>query len=114
MELPHIEKLYRELKNAGFGLITVTADSLDTVTQLVEYNGITHPMVSDRNSPAGAKVYDRYHAYDGKHYLIGSDGIILAAFSKIGISIPILRKELAKHGIGALPRVPPEESRPWR
>ena len=109
MELPHIEKLYRELNSSGFGLITVTADSLNTVTQLVEHNGITHPMVSDHDSSSGAKVYDRYHAYDGKHYLIGSDGTILTAFSKIGISIPILRKELAKHGISVPSRVPPGE-----
>jgi hypothetical protein len=44
-------------------------------------------------------VFEKYHAYDGKHYLIGSDGKILAAFSKLGISIPIVRRELAKHGI---------------
>jgi hypothetical protein len=39
------------------------------------------------------------HESDGKHYLIASDGTILAAFSKVGISLPVLRAELAKHGI---------------
>lgn len=100
MELPHVERLYRELKAEGFGLVTMTADPSADVLKLVEYNGITHPMVSDHDSPANDKVYDKYHAYDGKHYLIGSDGTILAVFSKLGVSLPILRKELAKHGIG--------------
>jgi len=93
--------MYRELKSEGFGLVTVTTDPLDQVRQLVEYNGITHPMVSDHDTPAAGKVYDKYHAYDGKHYLIGSDGTILAAFSKLGVSLPILKRELAKHGIGS-------------
>jgi thiol:disulfide interchange protein DsbD len=101
VELPHVEKLYRELKSEGFGLVTVTADPADQVLKLVEYNGITHPMVSDHDTPAADKVYDKYHAYDGKHYLIGSDGTVLAAFSKLGVSLPILRRELAKHGIGS-------------
>lgn len=101
MELPHAEKLYRELKAEGFGLVTVTADPLTDVRRLVDYNGITHPMVSDHDSPAGDKVYEKYHAYDGKHYVIGSDGTILAAFSKLGVSIPILKRELEKYGIGS-------------
>jgi len=46
-------------------------------------------------------VYEKYHAYDGKHYLIRSDGTIVATFSKLGISVPVLRRELAKYGIGA-------------
>lgn len=94
MELPHIEALYRELKNTGFALLTVTQDPGTEVLKMVDYNGITHPIVSDT-----AGVFEKYHAYDGKHYLIGSDGTILAAFSKLGVSIPILRRELAKHGI---------------
>jgi len=101
VELPHVERLYRELKSEGFALVTVTEDPLVDVKKLVDYNGITHPMVSDHDSPAGSKVYEKYHAYDGKHYLIGSDGTILAAFSKLGVSLPILRRELAKHGVGA-------------
>ena len=99
MELPHVEKFYREMKSKGFGLITVTSDQAPEVLKMVDYNGITHLIVSDTANPATGKVYEKYHAYDGKHYLIGSDGTILAAFSKIGISLPILRKELAKHGI---------------
>ena len=94
MELPHIEAFYREMKSQGFGLITVTQDAGSEVLKMVDYNGITHPIV------CGAKqVFEKYHAYDGKHYLIGSDGKILAAFSKLGISIPIIERELAKHGI---------------
>jgi peroxiredoxin len=99
VELPHIEKFYRETKSKGFGLITVTSDQAPEVLKMVDYNGITHPIVSDTADPATGKVYDKYHAYDGKHYLIASDGTILAAFSKIGISLPILKAELAKHGI---------------
>ena len=99
MELPHVEKFYREMKSKGFGLITVTSDQAPEVLKMVEYNRITHPIVSDSADPTTGKVYEKYHAYDGKHYLIGSDGTILAAFSKIGISLPILKKELAKHGI---------------
>ena len=98
MELPHVEKFYRESKARGFGLITVTSDPAADVLKMVEYNGITHPIVSDVQDPGTGKVYERYHAYDGKHYLIGSDGTILAAFSKLGISLPILKRELAKHG----------------
>jgi hypothetical protein len=101
VELPHVERLYRELKSEGFGLVTMTADPSADVLKLVEYNGITHPMVSDHDTPANEKVYKKYHAYDGKHYLIGSDGTILAAFSKLGVSIPILKRELAKHGVGS-------------
>jgi thiol:disulfide interchange protein DsbD len=63
---------------------------------MVEYNGITHPIVSD-----SAGVFEKYHAYDGKHYLIASDGRIVATFSKLGISLPVLQKVLAKHGIDA-------------
>jgi hypothetical protein len=94
VELPHAEALHRELKDQGFALLTVTQDPGSEVLKMVDYNGITHPIVSDTD-----KVYDKYHAYDGKHYLIRSDGTILAAFSKLGISIPILRRELAKYGI---------------
>ena len=99
MELPHVEKFYREMKSKGFGLITVTSDKAPEVLQLVEYNGITHPIVCDSDDPAAGKVYEKYHAYDGKHYLIRSDGTILAAFSKLGISLPVLKRELANHGI---------------
>lgn len=99
MELPHAEQLYRELKDQGFALLTVTQDSGSSVLPMVEYNGITHPIVSDSADPANGKVYEKYHAYDGKHYLIGPDGTILAAFSKLGVSIPIVTRELAKHGI---------------
>jgi peroxiredoxin len=99
VELPHAEALYRELKDQGFGLLTITQDSSSSVLPMVEYNGITHPIVSDTNNAATGKVYEKYHAYDGKHYVIGSDGTILAAFSKLGVSIPILKRELAKHGI---------------
>jgi len=99
VELPHIEKFYREMKGKGFGLITVTSDKAPEVRVMVDYNGITHPIVSDTGDPAAGKAYDKYHAYDGKHYLIASDGTILAAFSKVGISLPILQAELAKHGI---------------
>ena len=89
-----MEAFYREMKSQGFGLITVTQDAGSEVLKMVDYNDITHPIV------CGAKdVFTKYHAYDGKHYLIGSDGKILAAFSKLGISIPIIERELAKHGI---------------
>ena len=98
MELPHAEALYRELKDQGFALLTITQDSAASVLPMVEYNGITHPIVSDSQDAAG-RVYEKYHAYDGKHYIIGPDGTILAAFSKLGVSIPILKRELAKYGI---------------
>jgi hypothetical protein len=100
VELPHIEKLYKELKPLGFGLITVTHDPAPDVLKMVAYHQITHPIVSDTTDPATGKAFEKYHAYDGKHYLIGSNGRILAAFSKLGISIPILMRELARHGIG--------------
>ena len=99
MELPHIEKLYRELKSAGFGLVTVTNDPAPDVLKMVEHHQITHPIVSDTKDPKTGQVFAKYNAYDGKHYLIGNDGKILVAFSKLGISIPILMRELAKHGI---------------
>jgi cytochrome c biogenesis DsbD-like protein len=103
---------YRELRPQGFGLLTVTQDPAVDVIKMVEYNGITHPIVSDSKVPATESVYAKYHAYDGKHYLIRSDGTIVATFSKLGISLPVLRKELAKHGIGpstsaAPPKVTP-------
>jgi hypothetical protein len=101
VELPHVEKFYREMEAQGFGLVTVTSDAAAGVLKIVDYNGITHPIVSDTADPQTGHVYERYHAYDGKHYLIGSDGTILATFSKIGISLPILKRELAKHGIRA-------------
>lgn len=100
MELPHVEKLYRELKEQGFGLVTITQNSAPDVQKMVDYNGITHPIVSSPDAAPGG-VYSKYHAYDGKHYLIGSDGTILAAFSKLGVSLPILRKAIAKYGVGS-------------
>jgi peroxiredoxin len=99
VELPHVEKFFREYKSRGFGLITVTSDPAPEVLKMVEYNGITHPIVSDTEEPDTGKVYEKYHAYDGKHYLIRSDGTILATFSKLGISLPILQRELARQGI---------------
>jgi thiol:disulfide interchange protein DsbD len=99
VELPHAEQLYRDLQDQGFALLTVTQDPGADVQKMVEYNGITHPIVSDTKDAATGSVYEKYHAYDGKHYLIGSDGRILAAFSKLGVSIPVLTRELAKHGI---------------
>jgi len=99
VELPHVEKFYREMKSQGLGLITVTSDPAPEVLKMVDYNGITHPIVSDTADPGTGKVYEKYHAYDGKHYLIRSDGTILATFSKLGISLPILKRELARHGI---------------
>lgn len=85
------------MKDKGFGLITVTSDKAPDVLKMVDYNGITHPIVCDTEDPANGKVYEKYHAYDGKHYLIGSDGTILAAFSKIGISLPILSDQVRGH-----------------
>lgn len=99
MELPHVEKFYRESKSLGFGLVTVTSDPAAEVLKMVEYNGITHPIVSDTADPETGKVYEKYHAYDGKHYLIRGDGAILATFTKLGISLPILKRELARHGV---------------
>jgi hypothetical protein len=99
VELPHVEKFYRDMKSKGFGLVTVTADPAPEVLKMVEYNGIMHPIVSDSADPETGKVYEKYRAYDGKHYLIRSDGTILATFSKLGISLPILQRELAKNGI---------------
>ena len=94
-----MEKFYREMKSQGFGLITVTSDPASEVLKMVDYNGITHPIVSDTADPVTGKVYEKYRAYDGKHYLIRSDGTILATFSKLGISLPVLKRELALHGI---------------
>ena len=101
MELPHIEHFYREMKAQGFGLLTVTKDKAPEVLKMVEYNGITHPIVSDTADPATGQVFEKYRAYDGKHYLVGSDGRIIATFSKLGISLPVLKRVLARHGIGA-------------
>lgn len=101
MELPHIEHFYREMKAQGFGLLTVTKDKAPDVLKMVEYNGITHPIVSDTADPATGQVFEKYRAYDGKHYLIDSDGKIVATFSKLGISLPVLKRVLARHGIGA-------------
>jgi thiol:disulfide interchange protein DsbD len=101
VELPHIEHFYREMKARGFGLVTVTKDKAPDVLKMVEYNGITHPIVSDTPDAATGQVFEKYRAYDGKHYLIDSDGRIVATFSKLGISLPVLKKMLARHGIGA-------------
>ncbi len=103
MELPHIEHFYREMKAQGFGLLTVTKDKAPEVLKMVEYNGITHPIVSDTSDPATGQVFEKYRAYDGKHYLIDADGRIVATFSKLGISLPVLQRVLARHGIGAAP-----------
>jgi hypothetical protein len=99
VELPHVEKFYRELKSQGFALLTVTQDPPADVRKMIEYNGITHPIVSDTKDAATGNVYKKYHAYDGKHYVIGRDGTILAAFSKLGVSLPILRQATAKYGV---------------
>ena len=112
MELPHAEMLYRELRAQGFGLLTVTLDPAVDVIKMVEYNGITHPIVSDTKDPATGNVYKKYRAYDGKHYLIRGDGTIVATFSKLGISLPVLRKELAKHGIGPGTSAAPAKATP--
>lgn len=108
VEMPHAEKLYRELKDQGLALITVTFDDMESVRRLVDYNGVTHPILSD---PSGVldesgfgyvsmpQVYQDYNAYDGKHYIIDPEGRIAGAISKYGISIPMIREELKKFGI---------------
>ena len=112
MELPHIEHFYREMKSQGFGLITITSDKAPDVLKMVEYNGITHPIVSDTTDPATGQVFKRYHAYDGKHYLIDSDGKIVATFSKLGISLPVLKRVLERHGINASANSAPAAATP--
>lgn len=99
MELPHIEHFYREMKAQGFGLLTITKDKAPDVLKMVEYNGITHPIVSDTTDPGTGQAFEKYRAYDGKHYLIDGNGTIVATFSKLGISMPVLKRALARHGI---------------
>jgi hypothetical protein len=101
VELPHIEHFYREMKAQGFGLITITQDKAPDVLKMVEYNGITHPIVSDTPDPGAGRAFEKYRAYDGKHYLVDTDGKIVATFSKLGFSLPVLTRVLARHGIGA-------------
>ena len=108
VEMPHAEQLYRELGDRGLAVVTVTFDDMESVRRLVEYNGVTHPILSD---PSGVldesgfgyvsmpQVYENYNAYDGKHYIIDPDGRIAGAVSKYGISIPMIREELRKFGI---------------
>ena len=108
VEMPHAEKLYRELKDQGLAVVTVTFDDMESVRRLVEYNGVTHPILPD---PSGVldesgfgylslpQVYQDYNAYDGKHYIIDTQGRIAGAISKYGISIPMIRAELKKFGI---------------
>ena len=60
-------------------MVTVTFDDMESVRRLVEYNGVTHPILPD---PSGVldesgfgylslpQVYQDYNAYDGKHYII--------------------------------------------
>ncbi len=109
VEMPHIEQLYRELRDQGLAVITVTFDDMESVRRLVRYNGVTHPILSD---PSGVldesgfgfeslpQVYQDYNAYDGKHYIVDPQGRIAGAISKYGISIPMIREELKKFGIG--------------
>lgn len=108
VEMPHVEQLHRELNDKGLTVLTVTYDEMDTVRRLVEYNGITHPIVSDASGVLDEngysylsmpEVYENYNAYDGKHYIIDPEGRIAGAFSKYGVSIPIFRKELKRFGI---------------
>ena len=84
-------------------------DNMENVRRLVEYNGVTHPILPD---PSGVldesgfgyvsmpQVYQDYNAYDGKHYIIDPEGKVAGAISKYGISIPMIREELKKFGIG--------------
>lgn len=99
VELPHLEKLYREFKDKGFMVVTITHDSASSVRRMVDYNGITHPILIETADPVKGQAYEKYGAYDGKHYFINSEGRITAVYSKVGISIPLIRQELAKLGI---------------
>ena len=108
VEMPHAEQLYRELKDQGLALITVTFDDMESVRRLVEHNGVTHPILSDASGVLDEsgfgfvsmpQVYQDYNAYDGKHYIIDPEGRIAGAISKYGISIPMIREELKKFGI---------------
>lgn len=109
VEMPHAEQLYRELRDQGLALVTVTFDDVESVRRLVEYNGVTHPILSDASGVRDEsgfgfvsmpQVYQDYNAYDGKHYIIDPEGRIAGAISKYGISIPMIREELKKFGIG--------------
>jgi hypothetical protein len=125
VELPHIEQLYRELKDQGFLVVSIVPDAPDTVKTMRDYYGITHAYL--RDSVTREKVEttwdgkpvtyyqiktqvasDLYQAYEGKQYFIdGRTGKIVAAYSKIGLTVPRIRQFIAKMGVKDALKPPP-------
>ena len=104
MQLPHVEKLYHELKDDGFlvvGLTSLSFDSLHKVREFVEYNKIESPFLADSSDyqDSANSIFKKYHAYAGKQYFIDGDGKIFAVYSKIGLTVPRMRKVLGKMGV---------------
>jgi hypothetical protein len=107
VQLPHVEKLFHELKDKGFLVVGLTSsyDSIPKVKRWVEHAGIDSPFLIDTADYKDSvnSVFKRYHAYAGKQYFIDGDGKIFAVYSKIGLTIPRVRDVLSKMGVKVKP-----------
>jgi hypothetical protein len=106
VELPHLQKIYNELKGRGFLVVTIAAEeSGDKMKRLVDYSKITFPFLLDDVTAKKSeyqisyRVFDLYSAYAGKQYLIDGDGRVIEGSSKYVTTEWRLRDKLAALGI---------------
>lgn len=97
--MPHLQKLYAELKGKGLEIIAVNhADSRETVERYFRTSGFTFPVgLGDR----GADVFSRYavESYPAS-YLLDTDGKIVWRAVGYGPStLQELKKALAGLGV---------------
>jgi peroxiredoxin len=92
-EMPNVEKLFRKLKEAGVGLISITDDPpSDDLTKFIASKGVTYPVYYDTNREAAL-------AFNVSgipaHFVLDSAGQVrfaLSQLSKIAQQLNALRK----------------------
>jgi peroxiredoxin len=92
-EFPHLQKLYGELKDQGFSVISINrGDSVATINKYVREGGFTFPIVISRKSATNS-VLDQYHvqAYP-TNYLVDVNGEVV--YRSVGFDEKGLRAAL--------------------
>ena len=96
--MPHLQKIYEELKDKGLGIIALNAnDKEELITKYFTESKFTMPAVmggSGANYTIG-KAYG-VRAYP-TNYLVGADGKVL--WRSVGFNEQALRKALADAGL---------------
>jgi len=101
--LPHLDALYRELKDHGFDLLAVNhGDAVETIRKFAQEKGFALKMLlGGRPGAAGYGIFERYgvSAYPA-NYLLDAQGRVV--WRRVGFeqnTLAELRAALAKLGV---------------